>query len=65
MAKSSGGLFHSVPKGVQPPSKGGSAPQNTSVGSGSRPTRSSIPIESSAPMDPYGLDGRKPKGALS
>lgn len=65
MAKSGGsGLFHSVPKGVQPPSKGGSAPQNTSVGSGSRPTRSRMPIESSAPSDPYGLDGRKTKGAL-
>jgi len=64
MNKSGGGMFHSVPKGVQPSSKGGSAPQNTAVGSGSRPTRSKIPLESSAPMDPYGLDGRKTKGSL-
>lgn len=38
--------------------------QNTSVGSGSRPTPSKIKIESSAPSDPKGL-GRKPAGALS
>jgi len=63
MAKSSGGLFHPVPKGVVQ-EKGSSAPQNTSVGSGSRPTKSTMPIHSSAPMDPYGLDGRKTKGSL-
>jgi len=62
MAKS-GGIFHSVPKGVQPPAQS-SAPQNTSVGSGSRPTKSKIKIDSSAPMDAYGLDGRKTKGSL-
>jgi len=64
MAKKGGGIFHQPAKGVQPPSKGGSAPQNTSVGSGCRPTRSKYEIETSAPMDPQGL-GRKTKGALS
>ncbi len=63
--KSGGGMFHPVAKGCQPPSKGGSAQQNTSVGSGSRPTRSKIGIETSAPMDPQTLGGRKTKGALS
>lgn len=43
---------------------GTSAPQNTSVGSGSRPTTSSIKIETSAPMDARGLDGRETPGAL-
>ncbi len=35
-----------------------SASQGTSVGSGSRPTKSRIPIESSAPADPKNLGGR-------
>lgn len=61
MARKSG-LFHSVPKGAQEP-RGTSTPQNTAVGSGSRPTRSRIGIESSAPADPYGL-GRKTGNAL-
>jgi hypothetical protein len=30
----------------------------TSVGSGSRPGSSRFPIDTSAPMDPYKLDGR-------
>lgn len=64
MSKKGGGIFHQPPKGVQPSSKGGSAPQNTSVGSGCRPTRSKYEIETSAPSDPQGL-GRKTKGALS
>ena len=38
--------------------KGSSAKQNTAVGSGSRPTKSMFPLESSAPKDPHGLDGR-------
>ena len=63
MAKNGGGLFHSVPKGVQPSMKGGSAPQNTSVGSGSRPTKSKYAIESSAPMDAHTM-GRDVKGSL-
>lgn len=37
---------------------------NTSVGSGSRPGNSRFPIETSAPMDPYKLDGRFVEGAL-
>ena len=45
------------------PQKGSSAPQNTAVGSGSRPTSSKIKIETSAASDPQGL-GRKPAGSL-
>jgi hypothetical protein len=41
-----------------------SAPQNTAVGSGSRPTGKKIKIPSSMPSDAKGL-GRKPPGALS
>jgi hypothetical protein len=40
-----------------------SRPQDTSVGGGSRPVRSKIPIETSAPSDPHGLS-RKPPGSL-
>lgn len=43
--------------------KQSSAPQNTSVGSGSRPTSSSIKIQTSAPSEPLTL-GRAPAGAL-
>lgn len=43
--------------------KGTSAPQNTAVGSGSRPTASSVKIPTSAPMDPATL-GRSTPGAL-
>ena len=50
-------IFHPVPSMPQP-DKGSSAKQDTSVGSGSRPTKSKFPIESSAPRDPHGLDGR-------
>lgn len=57
------GIFGKVPPGCQPPSKGTSAPQNTSVGSGSRPTKSKIDIASSAPKDAYTL-GRDVPGAL-
>ena len=64
MAKK-GGIFHQPAQGVQPPSKGGSAPQNTSVGSGSRPTRSRYEIQTSSPRDAQTLGGRKTKGALS
>lgn len=64
--KMSGGsnILHPTAKGVQPPSKGGSAPQNTACGSGSRPTKSHYAIETSAPMDARTLGGRKTKGAL-
>ncbi len=37
---------------------GTSAPQNTSVGSGSRPTSSKYKIPTSAPRDARRLDGR-------
>lgn len=40
-----------------------SASQNTSVGSGSRPTSSKIKIPTSAPTDPHTL-GRSVPGAL-
>ena len=43
--------------------KGNSATQNTSVGSGSRPTTSKMKIESSAPKEPHTL-GRAPSGYL-
>lgn len=55
-------MFRKVPMGVQPPAQT-SAPQNTSVGSGSRPTRSKMALESSAPEDPRTL-GRAPEGWL-
>jgi hypothetical protein len=46
------------PSPAMPQEKGSSASQNTSVGSGSRPTKSTFKLESSAPKDPHGLDGR-------
>ncbi len=49
--------------GVKAPSQT-SAPQNTAVGSGSRPTPSRIKIDTSAPADPKTL-GRSVPGALS
>lgn len=49
--------------GSIPQEKGNSAKQNTSVGSGSRPTKSSMPIKTSAPMNPHTL-GRDPGGSL-
>lgn len=57
------GLFHSVPSGEKPMNVGTSMPQNTAVGSGSRPTRSKIEIKSSAPEDCHTL-GRSTPGAL-
>ena len=47
-----------------PQAKGSSAPQNTAVGSGSRPGKSKMMIETSSPKDAHGLDGRKTPGAL-
>ena len=49
--------------GVMPPSKGGSRPQNTAVGSGSRPGGGTINIPTSAPENPHTLD-RAPPGWL-
>lgn len=64
MAKSgTSSIFHPVPSGKAPKSVGGSAKTFAPVGSGSRPTKSTHPIESSAPMDPYAM-GRDVKGAL-
>lgn len=40
-----------------------SAPQNTSVGSGSRPSTGKEPIATSAPKEPHTL-GRAPEGWL-
>ncbi len=55
------GIFSDSPTLKAP--KGTSAPQNTSVGSGSRPTSSKYKIETSAPSDPHTL-GRGVPGAL-
>lgn len=41
-----------------------SAPQNTAVGSGSRPGTVKMPIESSAPANPRTMDRDPPKGWL-
>lgn len=48
---------------TMPMSKGTSAPQNTSVGSGSRPTKSAKPIMTSAPENAKTL-GRDPGQSL-
>ena len=48
---------------MKPTDVGTSAAQNTSVGSGSRPTPSKVKIATSAPTDPHGL-GRMSPGAL-
>jgi hypothetical protein len=42
--------------GVMPSSKGGSAMQNTAVGSGSRPNGGKIMIPTSAPADAHKLE---------
>lgn len=60
--KSSGGKLWSDAPHMNPPAQS-SAPQNTSVGSGSRPTPSRIKIQSSAPSNPATL-GRSTPGAL-
>lgn len=60
-SKSSGGgsgIFHPV-HGMEQYS-GGSAPQNTAVGSGSRPTKSRHEIPTSAPANPHELDRNPP-----
>lgn len=55
------GIISNSPSMKQP--KGDSMAQDTSVGSGSRPTKSKIMIETSAPMDAKTL-GRKTPGSL-
>lgn len=54
-------IWHDAPA-AKPPAQS-SAKQNTAVGSGSRPTRSKIEIESTAPKDPMTL-GRDVPGSL-
>ena len=49
--------------GVQPPAQS-SPPGWNPAGTGSRPGKSAYPIETTAPHDPKGLDGRKTPGAL-
>jgi hypothetical protein len=56
-------MFKMDKGGVMPPKKGGSAPQNTAVGSGSRPMSGKIGIETSAPPNPHTLE-RAPKDWL-
>src|SRR5258707_11546279 len=48
------GLFKQDKGGVRP-MKESSMPQSTAVGSGSRPTPSRVPIDTSAPVDPKTL----------
>ena len=58
MSKRSGGIFHKVPMGAMTENKGErSDVMRTDVGSGSRPVKSKIAIESSAPKNPYHLRG--------
>lgn len=56
-------IFHDADKGVVKAPAQSSAPQNTSVGSGSRPTKSRMSIETSAPSNPHTL-GRDVPGSL-
>jgi hypothetical protein len=56
-------MFKKDVGGVRPPSVGGSAAQNTAVGSGSRPGGGKIGIDTSAPAEPHTLE-RAPKGWL-
>lgn len=56
------GIFSDSPT-IKDTDKGTSAKQNTSVGSGSRPTNSTHKIETSAPTNAHTLD-RAPPGWL-
>lgn len=53
-------MFKADKGGVRPPAQS-SKPQNTAVGSGSRPAGGKIAIETSAPSDPHTL-GRSVPG---
>ncbi len=66
MKRSTKSIFHKVPNGAMNDNKGErSAVIDVAVGSGSRPGKSKIAIESSAPKDAYHLrDGANTKGAL-
>ncbi len=41
-----------------------SSPHSNAIGSGSRPTKSMIPIHTTSPHDPHHLDSRRVPGAL-
>lgn len=56
------GMFKNDVGGLRAP-KESSAPQNTAVGGGSRPTTSKIATPTSAPSEPHTL-GRAPSGWL-
>lgn len=61
---SGSGIIHNASKGTPPNTdRGTSAPQNTAVGSGSRPTRSKMAIDTSSPMDCH-TQGRDVPGSL-
>lgn len=51
------------PSPAMPQEKGSSMQQSTNVGGGSRPTKSKVKIETSAPTEPHTL-GRAPGGWL-
>lgn len=55
-------MFKKDHGGVRPPAQS-SAPQNTAVGGGSRPTTSKMATDTSAPENPHTL-GRAPSGWL-
>ena len=60
----SGSMIHKDGgQGVKPDYSGQDGAQNTNVGSGSRPTKSMIPIPTSAPMNAHTL-GRDVPGSL-
>ncbi len=58
------GALGSKPDGGMSHESGSSKPQNTSVGSGSRPGAGSVPIKTSAPKDPRTMDRDPPAGWL-
>lgn len=62
MMKQKGMMLKGDRGGVRPPAQS-SMPQNTAVGSGSRPNGSKVMIETSAPAQPHELD-RAPAGWL-
>jgi len=58
MMSKGGHIIHDVPS--MPQEHGGSMPQDTAVGSGSRPTRSKVEIMTSAPTNPHTQDRDPP-----
>lgn len=56
-------MFHKGKGAVKAPMKGNSAKVHIAAGSGSRPVKSKMAIETSAPGHPHKL-GRAPAGAL-